>query len=299
MELRNGAFISLMILLLTGCSQGHAQPATEKTFTPTTKIAWKKTLDEGVLSVHHPKNKGFRNYIVETAEISGEVHIAAEVSGSATDADATNLTVTEKTTPQVVTPASTSASEDEDEVKVVVEGKAKEAAEVAPQSKPELKSMPKATSKSETELKSKSEPKPKSKPESTPESKSESKSKPKPAPRTDGFNFHGHHFPLSSFSGGGSVPQNTPYIYRWNDLPSHYLIERISPAGRVINSVNVGDKVAVDNQSYTVTHILRNVENDYYAVDNLFKHPSKITFQTCQAARGKNGKALITFWFAE
>lgn len=130
-------------------------------------------------------------------------------------------------------------------------------------------------------------------------SKPEVSAEPKAASQTDGFNFHGYHFPLSSFSGDGKVPQNTPYIYRWTDFPTHYLIERISPAGNVIRTVEVGDKVTVNNQTYTVTHILRNVENDYYAVDNLFRYPSKITFQTCEAARGKNGKSLLTIWFAQ
>lgn len=58
-----------------------------------------------------------------------------------------------------------------------------------------------------------------------------------PTPRTDGFNFKGQHFDLSSFSGLGMVPQWTPYIYQWADDPSHYLIEKASDAGNAIWSV--------------------------------------------------------------
>lgn len=60
-----------------------------------------------------------------------------------------------------------------------------------------------------------------------------------PAPRTDGFNFKGYHFDLSSFAGLGFVPKWTPYIYRWSDDPSHYLIEKASDAGSAIWSVSV------------------------------------------------------------
>ena len=49
---------------------------------------------------------------------------------------------------------------------------------------------------------------------------------PKPAQtRTDGFNFKGHHFALSTFSGGGQVPMETPYVFQWTDYPKHYLID--------------------------------------------------------------------------
>ena len=53
-----------------------------------------------------------------------------------------------------------------------------------------------------------------------------------PAPQVDtsGFNFNGHHYPIAWFSGLGYVPADGN-IYRWSELPNHYLIERAGMAG--------------------------------------------------------------------
>lgn len=122
---------------------------------------------------------------------------------------------------------------------------------------------------------------------------------PEPAQtRTDGFNFRGHHFPLSSFSGSGQVPKETPYVFVWNELPSHYLIEQVSPAGRVIQQVQMGDKIVVNGNTYTVHHIKRGVVNDDTAWDVLTGTPASITFQTCEYGKGWNGLSLLTIWYA-
>lgn len=116
--------------------------------------------------------------------------------------------------------------------------------------------------------------------------------------KTDGFNFRGHHFPLSSFSGSGQVPAETPYIFMWNDRPSHYLIEQVSPAGRVIQQVQMGDEIVIDGNTYTVHHIERGVVNDDTAWDVLTGTPAAITFQTCEYGKGWNGLSLLTIWYA-
>lgn len=116
--------------------------------------------------------------------------------------------------------------------------------------------------------------------------------------RTDGFNFNGHHFALGSFTGGGSVPQETNYVYQWTDKPDHFLIERISPAGRVITGVEIGTKVVINGTTYTVTNMERNIPNDEAAVDYLYKHNASITFQTCETTKGANGRSHVRFWYA-
>ena len=100
-----------------------------------------------------------------------------------------------------------------------------------------------------------------------------------PVSRTDGFNFKGHHFDLSSFSGLGAVPQWTPYIYQWTDDPSHYLIEKASNAGNAIWSVGIGDQVVINGQTYTVFNQMSNVVNDDSAY-GIFK----ITWCDCHMA---------------
>lgn len=116
--------------------------------------------------------------------------------------------------------------------------------------------------------------------------------------QTSGFNFNGHHFPLGSFSGGGRVPQETNRVYQWTDKPDHFLVERISPAGRVITGVGIGTKVVINGTTYTVTNMERNIPNDAAAVDYLYKHNAAITFQTCETTRGANGKSHVRFWYA-
>lgn len=116
--------------------------------------------------------------------------------------------------------------------------------------------------------------------------------------RTDGFNFNGHHFALGSFTGGGNVPQETNYIYQWTDKPDHFLIERVSPAGRVITGVGIGTEVVINGTTYTVTNMERNIPNDDAAVDYLYKHSASITFQTCETTKGANGRWHLRFWYA-
>lgn len=116
--------------------------------------------------------------------------------------------------------------------------------------------------------------------------------------QTSGFNFNGYHFPLGSFSGGGSVPQETNRVYQWTDKPDHFLIERISPAGRAITSVGIGTKIVINGTTYTVTNMERNIPNNADAVDYLYKHNATITFQTCETTRGANGKSHVRFWYA-
>lgn len=118
---------------------------------------------------------------------------------------------------------------------------------------------------------------------------------PAPAPRTDGFNFKGQHFDLSSFSGVGAVPQWTPYIYQWSDDPSHYLIEKASNAGSAIWSVGIGDQVVINGQTYTVFNMMSNVPNDDNAYGVLKSQGATVTWQTCDSA---NPNSTLTLWFA-
>lgn len=116
--------------------------------------------------------------------------------------------------------------------------------------------------------------------------------------QTSGFNFNGHHFPLGSFSGGGRVPQETNRVYQWTDKPDHFLIERISPAGRAITSVDIGTEVVINGSTYTVTNMERDIPNNDAAVAYLYKHNAAITFQTCETNKGANGKSHVRFWYA-
>lgn len=116
-----------------------------------------------------------------------------------------------------------------------------------------------------------------------------------PAPRTDGFNFNGQHFELSSFSGLGRVPQWTPYIYQWVDDPSHYLIEKASDAGNAIWSIGIGDQVTINGQTYTVFNMMSNVTNDDYAYGILKSQGATVTWQTCDFS---DPNSTLTIWFA-
>lgn len=122
------------------------------------------------------------------------------------------------------------------------------------------------------------------------------KAEPKPQ-RTDGFNFKGHHFPLSTFSGNGQVPLETPYVFQWSSKPTHYLVERVSPAGRVIQQLGMGDTVVLNGKSYVVTHIKRTVPNDTNALAVLNSVSADMTIQTCETTRGADGYADLTLWY--
>lgn len=124
---------------------------------------------------------------------------------------------------------------------------------------------------------------------------------PAPVPaqtRTDGFNFKGHHFALSTFSGSGQVPMETPYVFQWTDYPKHYLIERVSPAGRVIQQVQMGDKITINGNTYTVHSVVRGVDAELEAWNVIDNNPSTISFQTCELGKGVNDISLLTLWFA-
>ncbi|MHC5268253.1 hypothetical protein ACYSNO_03545 [Enterococcus sp. LJL98] len=115
------------------------------------------------------------------------------------------------------------------------------------------------------------------------------------SPRTDGFNFKGYHFDLSSFSGVGAVPQWTPYIYQWSDDPSHYLVEKASSAGSAIWNIGIGDTVVIHGQTYTVFHVMRYVANDDNAYGVLKSQGATVTWQTCETA---DPNSALAIWFA-
>ena len=120
-----------------------------------------------------------------------------------------------------------------------------------------------------------------------------------PAPQVDtsGFNFNGHHYPIAWFSGSGYVPADGN-IYRWSEMPNHYLIERTGMAGGTIRELGVGSKVTIDGQTYTVFKVLSGVANDENAFNLLTSQGAAITFQSCDATYGANGLANLTIWFA-
>lgn len=114
---------------------------------------------------------------------------------------------------------------------------------------------------------------------------------------TSGFNFNGHHYPIAWFSGSGYVPANGN-IYRWSEMPNHYLIERTGMAGGTIRELGVGSKITIDGQTYTVFKVLSGVANDENAFNLLTSQGAAITFQSCDATYGANGLANLTIWFA-
>lgn len=120
-----------------------------------------------------------------------------------------------------------------------------------------------------------------------------------PAPKVDtsGFNFNGHHYPIAWFSGTGYVPADGN-IYRWSEMPNHYLIERAGMAGGTIRELGVGSKITIDGQTYTVFKVLSGVANDENAFNLLTSQGAAITFQSCDATYGANGLANLTIWFA-
>lgn len=120
-----------------------------------------------------------------------------------------------------------------------------------------------------------------------------------PAPQVDtsGFNFNDHHYPTAWFSGSGYVPADGN-IYRWSEMPNHYLIERAGMAGGTIRELGVGSKITIDGQTYTVFKVLSGVANDENAFNLLTSQGAAITFQSCDATYGANGLANLTIWFA-
>lgn len=113
---------------------------------------------------------------------------------------------------------------------------------------------------------------------------------------TSGFNFNSHHYPIAWFSGSGYVPADGN-IYRWSEMPNHYLIERAGMAGGTIRELGVGSKITIDGQTYTVFKVLSGVANDENAFNLLTSQGAAITFQSCDATYGANGLANLTIWF--
>lgn len=120
-----------------------------------------------------------------------------------------------------------------------------------------------------------------------------------PAPQVDtsGFNFNGHHYPIAWFSGSGYVPADGN-VYRWSEMPNHYLIERAGMAGGTIRELGVGSKITIDGQTYTVFKVLSGVANDENAFNLLTSQGAAVTFQSCDATYGANDLANLTIWFA-
>ena len=132
--------------------------------------------------------------------------------------------------------------------------------------------------------------------QSAPQQSAPQQSAPQPQ-RTDGFNFHGYNFSIRTFVGSGHVPQETPHVYSWDSLPSHYLVEQVSPAGRVIQQLGMGDTVVVNGVSYVVTHIKRKVPNDENGYSVVTSMGADITIQTCEYTKGANGKSDLSIWY--
>ena len=114
---------------------------------------------------------------------------------------------------------------------------------------------------------------------------------------TSGFNFNGHHYPIAWFSGSGYVPADGN-IYRWSEMPNHYLIERTGMAGGTIRELGIGSKITIDGQTYTVFKVLSGIANDENAFNLLTSQGAAVTFQSCDATYGANGLANLTIWFA-
>ncbi|XBG81543.1 hypothetical protein V4S33_12530 [Enterococcus cecorum] len=58
-------------------------------------------------------------------------------------------------------------------------------------------------------------------------------------------------------------------IYRWSEMPNHYLIERTGMAGGTIRELGVGSQVTIDGRTYTIFKMLSGVANDENAYDLL------------------------------
>lgn len=176
----------------------------------------------------------------------------------------------------------------EEEARIAKEKEAKRQAELAAQAEKEKQQAKANTSSTSNSSSKKAAP-------------AQQAAAPAPkAARTDGFNFRGYNYGIRSFGGGGgdSVPLETNYIYRWASKPSHYLVEKVSPPGRVIQQVQKGDKITIDGNTYTVHTIKRGVVNDNTAMETLNSVPATVTFQTCENGKGWNGASLLTIWYA-
>ncbi|MFQ7233300.1 MAG: hypothetical protein ACLRPU_00380 [Enterococcus hulanensis] len=110
-----------------------------------------------------------------------------------------------------------------------------------------------------------------------------------------GFNFKNYHFELSTFIGSGHVPQNTPYVYQWLDDPTHYLFERVSMAGEAVWSINIGDQVTIEGNTYTVFKIENGMNNDSNLYDHIKAQNAVVTWQTCDTS---TNNSTLSIWYA-
>ncbi|CAK1241370.1 hypothetical protein R55210_AODCCCNP_00846 [Fructobacillus fructosus] len=119
----------------------------------------------------------------------------------------------------------------------------------------------------------------------------------KEAVRTDGFNFLGQHFDISSFSNttGGNTPRWTPYIFQWTALPNYYLAEAASSAGSAVRQLSIGSEVVVNGQTYHVTDIRHGMKRlDSMDVVESLSGQHQMGLQTCDDA---SGSYISTYWF--
>lgn len=116
--------------------------------------------------------------------------------------------------------------------------------------------------------------------------------------RTDGFNFNGYHFDIAGFGGGGGdmVPANTNNIFSWNQMPNHYLVEKVSPAGNAIWSLGVGSQIVINGNTYTIYKVAGGLDNQSgEAADVLYSEGAPISIQTCDTY---DSWSTLTLWFA-
>lgn len=113
---------------------------------------------------------------------------------------------------------------------------------------------------------------------------------------TDGFNFNGKHYDISTFSGLGHVPVDNS-IYQWLDYTEHLhlLAERQSPIGKDIRELSIGSKIIVNNRSYTIYNIISGVPNDYNTYKSLSNGQPALTIQSCDSGAADS---TLTIWYA-
>lgn len=117
------------------------------------------------------------------------------------------------------------------------------------------------------------------------------------ANRTDGFNFAGQHFDVTTFSNtsGGNTPRWTPYIFQWSAIPNYYLAEAASKAGSAVRQLSYGSEAVVNGRTYHVSEIhhgMKRLDSLETVQDLADQHA--IGIQTCDDA---SGTYVSTYWF--
>lgn len=110
--------------------------------------------------------------------------------------------------------------------------------------------------------------------------------------RTDGLNFLIYHYDIQWFSGDGRVPANN-YIYRWDELPNHYLIEKDGAAGESIWNIQIGTTIIIDGKNYTCYKILHHID-PYAGYNHVLIEKANISAQTCE---NNDELGPLTIWF--